>query len=108
MKGGISMKFMAMYSYPIEKTAEVAAATDKVSANQPREGRPESSYVLLCVPFNVPPNSLVNVAIYESDSAERMAARVYPIMLAGATVNIIPLLEVAAAASAKAEKKYRG
>jgi hypothetical protein len=107
MKGGISMKFMSLVVYPVEKTAEVAAATDKVWAKQPKARRPEGSYVLMCVPFDVPPNSLVSVSISESDSAEAMAARVYPIMLAGATVNIIPLLEVAAAASVKAEKKYR-
>jgi hypothetical protein len=50
----------------------------------------------------------VSFEISESDSAETMAARVYPLMLAGATVNIIPLLEVRIAGSVKAEKKYRG
>lgn len=102
------MKFMTLSVYPVEKTAEVAAASDKVWANQPRERRPEATYILMCVPFDVPPNSLVSVAISESDSAETMAARVYPLMLAGATVNIIPLLEVPIAGGAKAEKKYRG
>jgi hypothetical protein len=102
------MKFMSLVVYPVEKTAEVAAATDKVWANQPKALRPEGSYVLMCVPFDVPPNSLVSVTISESDSAERMAARVYPVMLAGATVNIIPLLEVPVGGGAKAERKYKG
>jgi hypothetical protein len=62
----------------------------------------------MCVPFDVPPNSLVSVTISESDSAETMAARVYPLMLAGATINIIPLLEVPVTGGVKAEKKYRG
>jgi len=66
------------------------------------------AYILSCVPFDVPPNSLVSFEISKSDSAETMAARVYPLMLAGATVNIIPLLEVRIAGSVKAEKKYRG
>ena len=102
------MKFMSLVVYPVEKTAEIAAATDKVWASQPRESRPESSYVLMCVPFDIPPNSLVSVTISESDSAETIAARVYPIMLAGATVNIIPLLDVPVTGGVKAEKKYRG
>jgi len=102
------MKFMSLVVYPVEKTAEIAVATDKVWTSQPRERRPESSYVLMCVPFDIPPNSLVSVTISESDSAETIAARVYPIMLAGATVNIIPLLDVPVTGGVKAEKKYRG
>ncbi|OGO00814.1 MAG: hypothetical protein A2Y59_04245 [Chloroflexi bacterium RBG_13_52_14] len=101
------MKFMTLSVYPVEKTAEVAAASDKVWANQPRESRPDAAYVMMCVPFDTPPNSMVSVMINESDSAERIAARVYPIMLAGATVHVIPLLEVPIAGGAKAEKKYR-
>ncbi len=102
------MKFMSISIYPVDKAAEIAAASDKVWANEPRANRPEASYVLMCVPFYVPPNSLVGVAISESDSAEKMAARIYPIMLAGATAHIIPLLEVPIGGGAKAEKKYRG
>ena len=85
---------MNMTIYPAEGAAEVAAASDGVWANQPRERRPVSSYVLMSVPFDVPPNSLVSVTISESDSAERMAASVYPLILAGATVNVVPLSEV--------------
>jgi hypothetical protein len=102
------MKFMTLTTWPVEKTAEVAAATDKVWADQPRESRPMVNCVLLCVPFDVPPNSMVSIGITESDSAEKMAARLYPIMLAGATVQVIPLLDVPIGGGAKAEKKYRG
>jgi hypothetical protein len=109
MKGGGKMKFMSISIYPVDKTAEVAAAADKVWANQPRESRPMINCALLCVPqFDVPPNSFVGVAISESDSAEKMAARIYPIMLAGATIHIVPLLEVPIGGGAKAEKKYGG
>jgi hypothetical protein len=108
MKGGGKMKFMSLSIYPVEKTAEIAAASDKVWANEPRANRPEATYVLMAVPFDVPPNSMVSVTINESDSAEKIAARVYPLMLAGAMVQVIPLLEVPIAGGAKAEKKYRG
>jgi len=102
------MKFMTLSIYPVAKAAEIAAAADKVWASQPREGRPASSFMLMSVPFSVPPNSLVAFSIGEADSAESMAARVYPMMLAGATVNIIPLLEVPLGSGAEVEKKYRG
>ena len=102
------MKFMTMSMYPVAKTAEVAAASDKVWADQPREGRPESAYLCMTFPFPVPPNTLVAFSVGESDSAEEMATRIYPVMLAGATVNIIPLLEVPLGRGAETEKKYKG
>jgi hypothetical protein len=108
MEGGGKMKFMTLSIYPVDKTAEIAAASDKVWANEPRANRPEASYVMLSVPFDVPPNSMVSVTINESDSAEKIATRVYPVMLAGAMVHVIPLLEVPIAGGAKTEKKYRG
>jgi hypothetical protein len=104
-----SMKFMTLTIWPVEKTAEVAAATDKAWAKEPKERRERAKdYVLLCVPFGVPPNSLVSVGISESDTAEEMAAFLYPIGLAGATVSVIPVLEVPTGGSAKTEKKYKG
>ena len=101
------MKFMTLSIYPVSKAAQVAEASDKVWAKYPSEGRPESSYVLMAVPFPVPLDSLVVFSIGEADSAEEMASRVYPVMLAGANVNIIPLLEVPSGRGAEAEKKYR-
>jgi len=37
-----------------------------------------------------------------------VAARVYPVMLAGATVNIIPVMEYTPGGAVKTEKKLRG
>jgi hypothetical protein len=110
MKGGGKMKFMTLIVEPTEKIAEIGAASDKVWTNVPKGNRPEFSYVMLCVPqLDVPPNSLVAFGISEADSADEIAARTYPLMLAGATaVRTIPLLEVPVAGAAKAEKKYRG
>jgi len=101
------MKFMILSSWPIEKAAEVAAASDKAEASVPRERR-APGYMPMCALPDVPPDSMVSIAIVERDSIEEMAARLYPVMLAGATINIIPLLEVPAGGSVKAEKKYRG
>jgi len=102
------MKFMTLSIYPVEKAPEIAVASDKGWSSVPRERRPQAFYMLMSVPFDVPPNSLVDFTISESDSAEAMAAMVYPYMLAGATVHIIPLLEVAIAGAVKLEKKYKG
>jgi hypothetical protein len=103
------MKFMTLVVEPVEKAAEVAAASDKGWANWPRESRPEVGYVMLCVPkFKVPPNSLVAFTISEADSADKISARVYPQMVAGATINVIPLVEYPMGGAAKIEKKLRG
>jgi len=104
------MKFMTLSIWPVDKTVEVSAASDKVWAKQPKERREgATTYVLMCVPsFNIPPNSFVSVSIGEGDSIEEMAANIYPIGLAGADIQIIPLLEVPVGGSVKAEKKYRG
>jgi hypothetical protein len=108
MEGG-KMKFMVLSVVPVEKVAEVSASADKVWAGLPKESRPKVIYMMLCIPqFNVPPNSLVTFAINEDDSAENFVAREYPQMLAGATVQVIPLLETPLGVTAKAEKKYRG
>jgi hypothetical protein len=102
------MKFMTMTIMPAEKAAEVAAASDKAWATQPPERRPKSAYVLMTVPFEVPPHSMVSVYITEEDSIDAVAARAYPVMLTGATVNIIPLMELPVGGAAKTEKKLRG
>lgn len=102
------MKFMTLTIYPVAVAAEVGKASDKVYAGRSQESEPPSAYVLMTVPFPVPPNSLVVVTIAESESAEEMAARVYPMMVAGATVHIIPVLEVPLGGGAEAEKKYKG
>ncbi len=104
------MKFMSLVVEPVEKVAEVSAAADKVWANVPKERRPETHYVMLCVPqFDIPPNSVIAFTIFEDESADAIAARSYPFMVAGATaVNTIPLLEVPVVGSVKAEKKYKG
>ena len=103
------MKFMHFTIFPVEKGADVAAVSDKVWANVPQKNRPEANYLMLCIPqFNIPPNSLVVSTITEDDSAEAIAARVYPLSLAGATIHSVPLLDMPIVAGAKTEKKYRG
>lgn len=102
------MKFMMLSYIPIEKLAEVSATSDRVWTKARRVKRTASTYLLLSVPFDVPANSHVTFNIFDADSAEEIAAIVYPIQLAGASIDIIPLLEVPVGGTAKAEEKYRG
>ena len=102
------MKFMTMAVFPAGKAAEVAAASDKAWATQPAERRPKSAYVLMAVPFEVPPQSMVSVYVTEEDSIDAVAARVYPVMLAGANISIIPVMEYSPGGATKTEKKLRG
>ena len=102
------MKFMTFTIYPVAMAAEVGKASDKVWAARSHKGEPPSAYVLMTVPFPVPPNSLVVVTVGDSESAEEMASRVYPLMVAGATVHVIPVLEMPLGGGAEAEKKYKG
>ncbi len=77
-------------------------------AARPAESRPKNAYVLSAVPFDVPPRSVVTVYITEEDSMDAVGARVYPVMLAGATVNVIPVMEYTPGGATKTEKKLRG
>jgi len=101
------MKFLSFSMYDVAKTAEVAAAGDKV-VNTPGV-KVLGQYVCLAIPFpGVPPNTLVTCSITEAESAEVLAAVSYPLMLAGATVHRVPIMEVPMGAGAETEKKFRG
>ncbi len=101
------MKFMIMTAFAAEKAADIAAASDKIWAAQPRGRRPEKGYVLMSALSEVPPNSMVSFYVSEEDSTDEVAARTYPVTLAGASINVIPLMEFPLGAAAKTEKKLK-
>ena len=101
------MKFLVFIMYDVAKTAEMGAVGDKV-ANTPGINA-LAQYVCLGIPFpGVPPNTLVGVVIEEAESAEAIAAASYPVMMAGATVHRVPIMEVPVGGGAETERKYRG
>jgi len=103
------MKFLTFMIYDVAKTADIAAASDKVMSNLPPGIKIQSQYVCLGVPFpGVPPNNLVSVSIGEADTAESLAQVSYPLALAGATIYRVPILELPLAKTAEVERKYRG
>ena len=67
-----------------------------------------AQYLCEAIPFSgVPPNTIVVVAITEAESNEAISAAMYPMMLAGATVHMVPVLEMPVGGAAETEKQYR-
>jgi len=65
--------------------------------------------ILVGIPFpGALPNTMVGISIIEAESAEGMAAVYYPLMLTGATVWYVPVMEMPVAGEAEVEKKLRG
>jgi len=103
------MKFLNLNLFDVAKTAEVAQASDKVWASPPAGTKMLASYVSLSPVFpNQPPNTMVGFNITEAENAEAMAAVHYPMMIAGATIYAIPILELPLVGAAEVEKKYKG
>ncbi len=100
------MKFMSFTMFDVAKAAEVAAAGDTVSNTPGRKVL--AQYLCEAIPFpGVPPNTIVVVAITEAESNEAISAAMYPVMLAGATVHMVPVLEMPVGGAAETEKQYR-
>ena len=103
------MKFLSFVTIPAARVAEVSAASDKVLASPPPGYQVLAHYACLGAPFDgTPPNSIVSVSISDVDSAEALAAIHYPLLLAGATVHRVPIMDVAIGTAVQTEKKYKG
>lgn len=100
------MKFLVFSVCDVARAADVVQAGDKV-ADTPGS-KTLGRYICMGLPFSgLPPDTLVGVSISEYESSEAMAARMYPVTLAGATAWAVPLLELPVAGGAEVEKKYR-
>ena len=105
------MKFLLFTMWDAAKTAEVAQAADKVWASPPPGVKMLASYVCQGILFPgvlLPQNTLVGVGIIEADTNEALAAAAYPVVLAGASLWHVPVLELPVASAAEVEEKYRG
>jgi len=103
------MKFLNLNLFDVAKAVEVAQASDKVWTSPPAGAKILSSYVTLSPVFpNQPPNTMVGFSITEAENAEAMAAVHYPMMIAGATIYAIPILELPLVGAIDVEKKYKG
>lgn len=103
------MKFLTFVMCDSAKVAELAQASDKVQANPAPGSKTLAMYTCMGIPFaGAPPDSTVTVTIVDAESTEAMAANSYPLILAGASVWYVPVLEMPVGGAAQEEKKYRG
>jgi hypothetical protein len=100
------MKFVVFSMFDVAKTAEVAQANDKVAKTP--GGKVLAGYACMGITFpGEPPNMMVTISIADYESTEAMAARLYPVSVAGASVWAVPVLEMPVGRGAAIEKKYR-
>lgn len=103
------MKFMVIAVWDVDKGAELAKVTEKVDAAPPSGYKPLARYMCLAHPCaGFPSGTGVSVLIAEAESAEAIIKGTYPAMLAGADINVVPVLEIPLARATRVEKKARG
>jgi hypothetical protein len=103
------MKFMVVAVWAVDKAAELAKVIEKVDAAPPSGYKPLARYFCMAHPFaGFPSGTGVTVLIAEAESAEAIITGTYPQMLAGADINVIPVLEIPIARATRLEKKARG
>ena len=103
------MKFMVIAVWDVHKAAELAKVQEKMDAVPPSGYKPLARYMCLAHPFaGFPSGTGVSVLIVEAESAEAIITSTYPAMLAGADINVVPVLEIPIARATRLEKKARG
>lgn len=103
------MKFVVMSVWDVGKAAELAKLQDKVDTAPPSGYKTLASYVCLAHPVSgLPSGTGVTITIAEAESAESIAAAMYPSMLAGADINTVPVIDMPIGGVAEVEKKSRG
>lgn len=103
------MKFVVMAVWDVGKAAELAKLSDKVDTTPPSGYKTLARYVCLAHPVSgIPSGKGVTILIAEAESAEAIAAATYPSMLAGAEINIVPVIEMTIGGVSEVEKKARG
>jgi hypothetical protein len=100
------MKFLVFAMFDVAKAADMAEVNDKLAKTPGRKVLSNYSCMGLAFP-GVPPNTLVTVSVVEYENSEAMAAVLYPLEVAGATVWAVPVLEMPVARHTVTEKKYR-
>ena len=101
------MKFITYSMFDVAKMAEVTQASDKV-ANTPGQ-KILAKYACQGMPFPgfFLPNTMIVITTHEVESNEALTAYAYPVMLAGATLWAVPVLEFPVGGAAATDKKYR-
>ncbi len=105
---GDEMKFLVFLAFDVAKVAEVAKAADKMQASPPAGTKLLATYSCQGIPW---PGTVdlgqVTISVAEAESNEALAAMLYPLALAGATVWSVPVLEIPVPGAAEVEKRLR-
>jgi hypothetical protein len=103
------MKFLRFTMAKVADISKLTQASDKTMASPPQGYKVLSVDACMGLAFpGQPEDTIVSIATIEADSAEVLAATGYPLMLAGATVWTVPVMEMPVAKTAEVEKKLRG
>ena len=103
------MKFLRFTMAKIADISKLTQASDKTMASPPQGYKVLSVDACMGLAFpGQPEDTIVSIATIEADSAEVLAATGYPLMLAGATVWTVPVLEFPVAKTVEVEQKLRG
>jgi hypothetical protein len=100
------MKFLVFAVFDVAKAAEMAQANDKLAETPGRKVLSTYTCMGLAYP-GVPPNTIVSISVVEYESSQAMAAVLYPLEVAGATIWAVPVLDVPVGGHAATEKELR-
>ena len=102
------MKFLRFTMMNTVDIPKVTQASDKTMASPPQGYKVLSIDACLAMAFpGQPEDTIVSIAAIEAESAEVLAATGYPLMIAGATVWTVPVMEFPVAKTEEVEKKLR-
>jgi len=104
------MKFLQYIVTDPKETAVVAAAADKALASAPPGFKLLARYAALANPSaGLPTAGLVTIQIFEAESTEAIAPATWPMAVAGANYNTVPVMELPTGPTvAETERKVRG
>jgi hypothetical protein len=103
------MKLMVSTLMEVSKVPAVSKASDKIWANPPAGVKVLAGYTCQGLAFpDMPTNTILSIRLVEAESNEDVAAIIYPLAVAGATVWSTPILDLPQGGVVDMEKKYRG
>ena len=103
------MKFLIFNLIDVPKVPDVSKAADDVWASPPADVKVLGGYTCLGLAYpGMPSNAIMSIRLVEAESNESLAAVLYPVAVAGATVWSTPVMDLPLGGGvADMEKKLR-
>ncbi len=103
------MKFATFLVWQPDQAAALSQVVDKLATDPPPGYKLLAHHVYEAQPVSgLPPGTTVSSLLAETESSEAIAAASYPLMLTGAAVNSVAVLDIPLTETVAVEKKYRG